>query len=146
MQYRDIVIHTNEAIFNNRQEFEKVPPIQRRVDLSDEIWLGPLESDVKQIFETCEPRVFGIPAPARQIGQLYSFVRELPSSAYIYHWDNDHELTAAFSPRPSDIRRLCMCRPVGNRDRWGETNISGPDHRDQQRSFLVARPEARLAY
>jgi hypothetical protein len=95
MQYRDVVIHTNAGIFGKEGEMKKFPPVQRRIDLSEQIWLGRLEGEVaKTIMDTCEPRVFGIPLPVRQFAQLYSFVRELSAPDDIYRWDHDNELTA----------------------------------------------------
>ena len=93
MQYRDVVIHTNASIFGKEAEMRTSPPVQQRVDLSPEIWIGRLDSGVpKAVMDTCEPRVFGAPPPVRQFAQLYSFVRELPGYADIYRWDHDQEL------------------------------------------------------
>ena len=95
MKYRDIAIHTNSGIFGNETEIRKFPPIQQRIDLSKEIWVGTLDSETaKLVMDACEPRVFGAPLPVRQFAQLYSFVRELPDESDLYRWDNDNELTA----------------------------------------------------
>jgi hypothetical protein len=95
MKHRDVAIHTNSGIFGNEEETRKFPPIQQRIDLSKDIWLGRLDSETARlVMDTCEPRVFGAPLPVRQFAQLYSFVRELPEQADLYRWDDDNELTA----------------------------------------------------
>lgn len=95
MQYRDVVIHTNAAIFGNEEEVRESPPVRQRIDLSQEIWLGPLELEAaKAIMDTCEPTASGVISPARPFAHLYAFVRELPGHADIYRWDHDNELTA----------------------------------------------------
>jgi len=95
MNYRDVAIHTNFGIFGNEEETTKFPPIQQRVNLSKEMWLGQLDSETARlVMDTCEPRVLGAPLPFRQFAQLYSFVRELPEQTDLYRWDDDNELTA----------------------------------------------------
>ncbi len=61
MRYRDVVIHTNTGIFGKEEELKKCPPVQQRIQLSDQIWMGRLELDTaKAVMETCEPRIFGV--------------------------------------------------------------------------------------
>jgi hypothetical protein len=77
MQYRDVVIHTNTGIFGTERETNQFPPVQQRIDLSGQIWLGRLDGDVaKAIMETCEPKVFGMPSPVRQFAQLSARQKE----------------------------------------------------------------------
>jgi len=96
MKYRDVAIHTNSGIFGSEEEVRRFPPIQKRIDLSKDIWLGPLDPETARlIMDSCEPRVFGAPLPVRQFAQLYSFIRELPDDSDLYRWDEDNELTAA---------------------------------------------------
>jgi len=98
MPYRDVVIHTNAGIFGKDDELKRFPPVQQRIQLSDQMWVGRLELDVaKLVMDTCEPRVFGTLPPVRQFAQLYSFVRELPGYGAMHLWDHDHELAAVVS-------------------------------------------------
>lgn len=95
MKYRDVAIHTNSGVFGKEDETTRFPPIQQRIALSNDIWLGQLDLTMaKTIMETCEPRVLGTPLPVRQFAQLYTFVRELPEYSDIYHWDDDNQLTS----------------------------------------------------
>lgn len=74
---------------------KKSPPVQQRVDLSPEMWIGRLDSNVaKIVMDTCESKAFGASVPVRQFAQLYSFVREMPGYADIHRFDHDQELTA----------------------------------------------------
>jgi len=98
MQYRDLVIHTNAHTLVSYKELNNSPPIRKRLQLSEGVWLGPIEPDVAEmVMETCAPKTFGVTPPFRQFGQLYSFVRELPNDSDIYHWYHDHKLTAVIA-------------------------------------------------
>ena len=95
LQYRDVVLHTNAGIFGQQELMDRFPPISERIDLSDRVWIGPLDGETaKLVIETCEPKVFGMPEPVIQFAQLYCFVRELPTDSNVYHWDDDNELSA----------------------------------------------------
>jgi len=95
MEYRDIVIHVNTGIFGNDAALKEFPPIQERVELSDQIWLGRLDREIaKLVMDTCEAKAFGIVPPARQFAELYSFVRDLPPNSDIYRWDEGSQLTS----------------------------------------------------
>jgi hypothetical protein len=98
MQYRDVAIHTNVSIFGAEELLRRFPPIRSRVDLSDQIWIGPLDSEiVALVMDTCEPRVYGMAPPVRQYAQLYAFVRELPTPSPMHLWDTDNRLAAAIA-------------------------------------------------
>lgn len=95
MQSRDVVIHTNTSIFSNEEQVRKFPPVEERVDLSDQIWIGRLDLQAaKAIMDTCEPKTLGVMAPVRQFAHLYAFVRELVGHADMHRWDEDNYLTA----------------------------------------------------
>ncbi len=95
MQYRDVVIHTNAPIFGNEEQVSKFPPVNERIHLSDQIWIGRLDLEAaKAIMDTCEPKALGVTVPVRQFAHLYAFVREIPAHADIHRWDHDNELTA----------------------------------------------------
>jgi hypothetical protein len=67
MQYCDVVIHTNRGIFGKEQEFKDFPPVQKRIDLAEDIWLGLIDGEMAMtIMDTCEPKVFGSSPPYRQ--------------------------------------------------------------------------------
>jgi len=98
MQYRDIVIHTNAAIFGNEETVRNHPPVNQRVSLSSEIWLGRIDGPVaKAVMDTCERKTLGVAGPVRQFAQLYAFVRELPTHESIYGWDRDNRLSATIA-------------------------------------------------
>jgi|SRR6516164_287144 len=93
MQYRDVVIHTNAPIFGKEHEARKSPPIQERIELNEQVWIGPLDLETANaIMDTCDPKTLGVMPPVRQFGHLYAFVREIPGYADIHRWDHDNEL------------------------------------------------------
>lgn len=95
MQYRDVVIHTNDSFIGNEMLARQFPPIHNHLDLGENIWVGRIDlATAKAIMETCESKTLGVPAPIRQFAQLYSFVRELPSHDDIYRWDHDNNLAS----------------------------------------------------
>ncbi len=95
MRYRDVVIHTNAATFGKEEEVRTFPPIEGRIDLSEEIWIGGLDLETaRAIMDTCEPNSLGVMGPVRQFAHLYAFVRELAGHADIHRWDDDNYLTA----------------------------------------------------
>jgi hypothetical protein len=94
MQYRDVVIHTNAPIFGKEEEARNFPPVQERIDLSEQIWIGRIDLETaKAVMDTCEPKALGVMPPVRQFAHLYAFVREIPGHADIHRWDHDNELT-----------------------------------------------------
>jgi hypothetical protein len=93
----------------NNPDVGDVPPIYKRTDLSDQLWIGHLDAETaKTIMETCEPKALGLTPPVRQRAHLYAFVRELPSDSEILRWDTDHQLTAAIA-----ISRLIRPTSIG---------------------------------
>jgi hypothetical protein len=110
MQYRDVVLHTNVGIFGKAAELQMLPPLDRRLDLSDRIWIGRLEGDIaKSLLETCEPRTVGLGPIFRQFSQLYAFVREVEQiDDEPYGWDRGNELGATIA-----LSRLIQPTSVG---------------------------------
>jgi hypothetical protein len=94
MQYRDVVIHTNAAIFGKEDEVRESPPIQEWIALSEQIRIGRLDlKTANTIMDTCEPKALGLMPPVRQFAHLYAFVREISANADIHRWDDDNQLT-----------------------------------------------------
>jgi hypothetical protein len=94
MQFRDVALHTNASIFGQQHQLEEFPSVEQRIDLSEQIWIGRLDSGLaKSIMDTCEPKTLGIDPIIRQFSQLYTFVRELPQTSDPYHWDHDNQLS-----------------------------------------------------
>ena len=95
MQYQDVIIHVNAAIFGNETAVRSYPPVAERMDLSTEIWIGRIDGSMaKAVMDTCEHKTVGVTPPIRQFAQLYAFVRELPPHEGIYGWDRDNRLSA----------------------------------------------------
>lgn len=94
MEFRDVIIHTNARIFGNEQLMKGFPPIRDRFDLTSDMWIGRLDLELaKTVMDTCEPQVLGMPRPARQFAQLYSFIRDLPYEDML-NFDSDQMLAA----------------------------------------------------
>lgn len=73
---------------------ESSPPLRDRVEMGQGLWLGRLDSDLAQtLMDTCEPKMLGVLAPVRQYAQMYAYGRDLPPSAEIHRWDDDHRLS-----------------------------------------------------
>lgn len=57
------------------------------------MWVGVVDQPVaKAVMDLCDSTCVGTPAPRRQYGQLYSFVRELRHACDLARWDDDHRL------------------------------------------------------
>jgi hypothetical protein len=95
MQYRDVLIHTDASLARDYSHLKAFPPIRRRIDLSAEIWIGPLDAEVaKSVLDACDKRTFGPVPHVRMSHQLYAFVRESTDFNNSCAWDNDHRLEA----------------------------------------------------
>src|SRR5271155_2963422 len=97
MRYRDVLIHTHDFLAGDVKDS---PPIQTRIDLSDQIWIGPLDDQIaKLVIDACDKRYFGPISHTRKAWQLYSYVREvsLPNSDWNLDHDNVLEATVALS-------------------------------------------------
>ena len=95
MQYQDVVIHTTSEVPFDEEDL-KFPPVERRLDLSDQLWVGLLDRDrAELIMDTCEPKMLKVITSVRQFNQRYTFVRELQDTNDPYGWDEDNELTTA---------------------------------------------------
>jgi hypothetical protein len=100
MDYRDVVIHTNYAMFSEHPSvLEEFPPISERINLSHDISLERLDINIAtSVMDTCEPKTFGLYLPVfRQFAPLYAFVRELPPDSPLHRWDEDNHLSAALA-------------------------------------------------
>lgn len=94
MHYRDIVIHIAPGIVGTSAQWAAYPPVAERVDLSDEVWIGRLESGLANaIMDTCEARLLGVESLVRQFAHLYAFVRELSGPVDVYGWDEKNTLS-----------------------------------------------------
>jgi hypothetical protein len=112
MRYRDVLIHTH-AFFT--RDVKDSPPIQTRIELSAQIWIGPLDDQIaKSVIDACDKRYFGPIPHARSSWQLYSYVRELSLPNSDWNWDHDHVLgaTVALSRlvHPTSAGLLCAAR------------------------------------
>lgn len=93
MLVRDVVIHTNEGLFQDSERliYSELAP-RDRFNLSDDLWVGKLdEGVVDAVFDACEPTGRFLKKPVRQYGQLYAFVRERPpvEPPNEFEWDSD---------------------------------------------------------
>ena len=90
----DVVIKTNDS-FNQAPigipEKGSRPNFPTQIDLADSLWVGRLPSDLsREIIKACWPACY--PKQLEILfGQLYSFVRELPSNPP-EKWDEDKRL------------------------------------------------------
>jgi hypothetical protein len=115
MRYRDVLIHTHASLAWDSEYPRDSLPIQRRIDLSDQIWIGPLDDQLaKLVIEACDKRYFGPIPNVRMSRQLYSYVRELSLPDSDWNWDHDHvlETTVALSRlvHPTSAGLLCAAR------------------------------------
>ena len=118
MQYRDVLIHTDASLARDYSHLKAFPPIRRRIDLSAEIWIGPLDAEVaKSVLDACDKRTFGPVPHVRMSHQLYAFVRESTDFNNSCAWDNDHRLEATVA-----VSRLVHgCERVSS---WGQVHCS----------------------
>jgi hypothetical protein len=112
MRYRDVLIHTHAVI---AKDVEDSPPIRTRIELSDQIWIGPLDDQIAEsVIDACDKRYFGPIPHARASWQLYSYVRDLSLPSSDWNWDHDHVLdtTVALSRlvHPTSAGLLCAAR------------------------------------
>jgi len=115
MRYQDVLIHTHALSDRERGLLEASPPPRARIDLSDQIWIGPLSDQIAQsVIEECDKRWFGPIPHARLSRQLYSYVRELSLPNENWLWDHDHILEAAVAHsrliHPTSAGLLCAAR------------------------------------
>lgn len=93
MLIQDVVIHTNEGIQGGGIILPSRPPIQGRFELTDDLWIGPLEDDVaERVLDCCEPPGCWVRKPPRPFHQLYTYVREPVPPEEKYKWDADRRL------------------------------------------------------
>jgi hypothetical protein len=94
MHYRDVLIHTGSTA-REPEYLKDFPPVQTRLELSDQIWIGRLdEGFAKLVIDACDSRYFGPIPHERGDWQLYSYVRELNLPDSDWRWDHDHRLEA----------------------------------------------------
>ena len=91
---RDVVVQTIPLdICISDETFRAHPPLQGKLDLGDELWVGSLgHKTVLAIFDACTPKGLNLNPPA-EYGYRYLFVREssvagVPSLS----WDEDRKL------------------------------------------------------
>ncbi len=116
MRLRDVLIHTVSPD-RDPEHFRDFPPIQERVDLSEQLWIGPLDDNLsKSVIDACDKRYLGPIPHVRESHHLYSYVRELSRSDCMWNWDDDHllEATVAISRlvHPTSAGLLCAARIV----------------------------------
>lgn len=91
----DVVIHRTGAVEPASDWLVKSnPPIDQRIDLDDELWIGKIESKLaNRVMDACEPPGSFHHSPIRQYGQLYAYVREriIPLADSV-GWDEDSRL------------------------------------------------------
>lgn len=92
----DVIIQTtaNQAGW---MTYEKFPPINRKIDLSDELWIGPLPiGESKMVFDACDPPGLNF-NPVRQFGARYCHGRTIMSEFVPdIRWDADQLLRKSF--------------------------------------------------
>lgn len=91
-------------------------PIETRIDLSDQVWIGPLDGQIaKLVIDACDNKYFGPIPHAREAWQLYSYVRELNVTENDWNWDHDHVLeeVVALSRLLHPTSAGLLCVPLG---------------------------------
>jgi len=93
MLIQDLVIHTNEGIQGAWILPPPAPPLQGRFELTDDLWIGPLDEDVaERVLDCCEPPGCWVKKPLRLFHQLYAYVREPVPPEAKHKWDADNRL------------------------------------------------------
>ncbi|MBI2072373.1 MAG: hypothetical protein HYT81_04935 [Gemmatimonadetes bacterium] len=94
MRIQDVVIHTNEGLFQGPGvRIESIPPPAPLFQLATDLWLGKLDDEIaERVLDSCEPAGYGNEKPVRQFGQLYAYVREPAPAEPLYVWDSDSRL------------------------------------------------------
>jgi hypothetical protein len=145
---RDVVIHTNHNIFPlPNPDLEASPPVAERFDLSDDLWIGSIESEPARIvLDLGEPNYFGTPKPVKQYAQLYSFVRETQGPGIAYRWDEDSRLQSCVALsrliQPTSVSLRYTARIRYNSDST-IADISPGDIRGVGIDAYLARPQVR---
>jgi len=136
MLVRDVVIHTNEGLFQDSERliYSELAP-RDRFNLSDDLWVGKLDEGVADaVFDACEPPGLFLKKPMRQYGQLYAFVRErAPAEPPNEHvWDSDSllQMCVALSrlvhPTSISFRYAARIICTDNENEKDEKIVPGP--------------------
>ena len=96
MLLQEIILQTRQAVqaavANDYELVVKYPPVEH-FQLAPDFDIVRIDSELAvQIMDSCDPRTFGIPKPARQSPQLYSFVRSATDYDYLSEWKPDGQL------------------------------------------------------
>lgn len=93
MKSYDVAIHANWGIFSSPDEFTANPPLVCPFAFAPDLMIDKIDHEVaNRILDMGEPEPYGMPKPARQFAQLYSFVRTIPVPSSTYVWDEDSKL------------------------------------------------------
>ena len=90
MLARDVVIHTNERLFQDSEclIYWDLPP-RDRFNLCDDLWVGKRdEGAVVAVFDACNPPGRFRKKPVRSDDRVYAFIRERPVEPPSV-WDSD---------------------------------------------------------
>ncbi|MEO6806996.1 MAG: hypothetical protein ABI286_11430 [Edaphobacter sp.] len=91
---RDVVVQTTVHDLRVSDElFRREPPIDGRVELTDDLWIGSLGLDaVEAVLDACGPPGLNF-RPTRQFGHHYCVIREQRHSHFpSVKWDEDQRL------------------------------------------------------
>ncbi len=96
MLLQEIILQTRQAVqaavISNWDLVERHPPVER-FQLDRDVEIVEIDSELAvHIMDSCDPRTFGMPKPARQSPQLYSFVRSTTDYEYLWDWKPDRRL------------------------------------------------------
>jgi hypothetical protein len=94
---RDIAIHVTRPPFPPVEVFQKLPPVETRTAIADDLWIGPLDRDTyEKALDACEAPGYQLGKPNRQYGQRYTLVREQHVEDHdSWNWDSDEMLQTA---------------------------------------------------
>jgi histidyl-tRNA synthetase len=145
MTVKDVVLHTNGRIFDSPQStWDTIP--QTRQDLAPDLWVEKLPSKVFwEIYDHCEPKGKWRGAePVKQFAQLYTWVREVPSSrATELNWDSDRRLQSCVVLsrilHPTTINYSAAARVTYGEDGSLVEIVPGPVKGHHSEAFLSAR-------
>jgi hypothetical protein len=147
MKSYDVAIHANWGMFRSPDEFTANPPLACPFALAPELMIDKIDQEVaNRILDMGDPEPYGMPRPARQFAQLYSFVRTIPAPSSTYVWDEDSRLQTCVALSRL-VHPTSLSLRYGARVRIGESakvrDIFPADIRGVGIDPYLADPEAR---
>jgi hypothetical protein len=127
----DVVLVRNQLDKASQDRLQRTTLIKKPMDLGDDLWIGCLDSDLRdQILKACQSPGLNY-ALSRAWGVMYALYRTNPpeDSASQYGWDPDGRLSLAIRlsrlVHPTSIDYEYTARVI---DRTGEQRIIAPSH------------------